>query len=202
MVDKIRNQKSHDNHQQIYKPNIDHDRRGCGNLYDGTKEEKNGGGGTEAPGNQADLESGPQYSRHLALGVSEMHCSTCTNDVSRILKRVSGVDTSNVKVSFIISRAELSYDPAIIQNVKEQIYRAVLKRFSRLEIVILVDYEAGDNELNRIMKVRILSQNSRAEFIRKNLVGTAGVESILIIDSNRIELAFDPDVNGIHDILS
>ena len=194
-------------HDHDHNHDHDHDHENCQGHHqadrtkpaDGLFAMKEGSVETLRP---SDLEAGPRYSRHLALGVSGMHCSTCADDVSKILQNIAGVDKNEVKVSFVMSRAELTFDPAIIQDVDTDIRGKVLKRFPRLDIVVLVNSKVEDNELDGIMRVRIRSQNSDAEHLCRIATEISGVISVSSVDAKQIELAYDPDRIGIRNILS
>jgi cation transport ATPase len=157
---------------------------------------------TDPPAGEADLEEGSQYTRHLALGVSGMHCSTCADDIAKILQKISGVDSQLVKVSFIMSRAELDYDPKVVQDVDLEIRRKVLRGFPRLDIMVLADSKIEEDDLDGIMKARVGTRSGRAETLRCKLEGVAGVRSAVSVNSQEVDFLYDPDVVGIRDILS
>lgn len=131
-----------------------------------------------------------------------MHCSSCADDIAKILGSILGVDRDAVKVSFIMSRAELKYDPTIIRDSDKDIRARVLKRFPRLDIVVLSNSEVDEEELNGIMKVRIQSESKGSEALRGIALGLSGVVSAVSIGGVEIELAYDPDNTGIRNILA
>lgn len=147
-----------------------------------------------------DVEAGPRFTRHLALGISGMHCSTCADDVCKILKNIPGVDRNEVKVSFVMSRAELKFDPSIVQDVDKDIRGRVLKRF-RLDVVVLANSKVEDNEMDGIMRVRIRSMGEEAELLQHRAVDIGGVVSASLVNQKEIELSYDPDRIGIRTIL-
>jgi heavy metal translocating P-type ATPase len=150
----------------------------------------------------ADIEAGPRYDRHLALGVSGMHCSTCADDIAKILKNIRGVDALEVKVSFVMSRAEVKFDSKVIQDVDRDIRGRILKRFPRLDIVVLANSKVDEDELEGILKVRVRSPSDNAETLSEIATGINGVASVNKIDLKEIELSYDPDSIGIRNILA
>ncbi|MDR0440308.1 MAG: heavy-metal-associated domain-containing protein [Candidatus Accumulibacter sp.] len=49
----------------------------------------------------------------LVVGIAGMHCQGCVNNVTRVLRALPGV--SGVKVSLEEARAEIAYDPLLVQ---------------------------------------------------------------------------------------
>ena len=60
--------------------------------------------------------------KQLIIPVTGMHCANCANTVSRNLKRMPGV--TDASVSYASERAQVSYDPALVQP--EQMIRTLV----------------------------------------------------------------------------
>jgi copper chaperone len=52
----------------------------------------------------------------LVVGIAGMHCQGCVNNVTGVLRALPGV--SGVKVSLEEARAEIAYDPRLVQPVR------------------------------------------------------------------------------------
>jgi heavy metal translocating P-type ATPase len=131
-----------------------------------------------------------------------MHCSTCADDIAKILKNIPGVDALEAKVSFVMSRAEVKFDSKVVQDVDRDIRGRILKRFPRLDIVVLANSKVDEDELEGILKVRVRSSNDNAETLREIAAEINGVASVSKIDLKEIELSYDPDSIGIRNILA
>ena len=142
-----------------------------------------------------DVEVGGVYSRRLTLGVAGMHCSTCADDVAAIVGAVQGVDRDAVMVSFVLSRAEVRYDPRV-EGVERGVAEKVLRRFPRLEVVVLGDVEEGEEE--RGVRARVAGGSVKA--VREVLAGVNSVE-LCTEQEAAVEFAYNPDRIGIRRIL-
>ncbi|KAA8893083.1 E1-E2 ATPase-domain-containing protein [Sphaerosporella brunnea] len=131
-----------------------------------------------------------------------MHCSTCADDIAKILKNIPGVESHEVKVSFVMSRAEVKFNSETVKDVEKDIRARVLKRFPRLDIVVLANSKVDEDELDGILKVRVHSPSENAASLREIAAGINGVASASTITLKEIELSYDPDSIGIRNILA
>ncbi|TGZ80878.1 heavy metal translocatin [Ascodesmis nigricans] len=129
-----------------------------------------------------------------------MHCTSCAEEVAGILRQIPGVEVRSVQVSFVLSRAELAYEPEIVTDVDTAIVAKVLKRFPRLDVVVLINTDVGD-EMSGIMRVRISATEGSAQGLMDALVEVPGVMSVTPCTAKEVEVAYDPDRIGIRTIL-
>lgn len=134
---------------------------------------------------EADIEA-TAAREHVLLGVSGMTCTGCSTKVSNVLNNIAGL--SSVKVTFVTSRTEFSFDPAItnLQQVVQRIEKETGFKCSR----IISDYQSLDLMIDPNL------EEDAYYYLQSS------VESIEKLDKGYYRVIYDPASIGSRALLS
>ncbi|KAM3827609.1 copper-transporting ATPase 1 isoform 2-T2 [Vipera latastei] len=128
------------------------------------------------------------------IQITGMTCASCVANIERNLKREDGI--CSVLVALMAGKAEVRYDPSIIQppTVAERI------RELGFGALVLEDYDEGDGILELV--VRGMTCASCVHKIESTLMKTKGVlYSSVALATNKAHIKYDPEIVGPRDII-
>ncbi|KAM6426907.1 copper-transporting ATPase 1 isoform 1-T2 [Liasis olivaceus] len=128
------------------------------------------------------------------IQITGMTCASCVANIERNLKREDGI--CSVLVALMAGKAEVRYDPSIIQppTVAEMI------RELGFGATVLENYDEGDGILELV--VRGMTCASCVHKIESTLMKTKGVlYSSVALATNKAHIKYDPEIIGPRDII-
>ncbi|EEH47278.1 cation-transporting P-type ATPase PCA1 [Paracoccidioides brasiliensis Pb18] len=142
---------------------------------------------------QSDVEMGNVDRLHaLSLGVVGMTCGGCESKLRNTLNSYPGI--SEVRTSFILNRADMTYDPSRVSDPAEIISR--VKKVTGFTCTILRTGLAGDAVVGERVHIKNLSLKGRDVVQQMD-----GVSHISLLRDATYEVFYNPQTVGIRDIL-
>ncbi|KAI9781833.1 MAG: hypothetical protein M1839_005625 [Geoglossum umbratile] len=143
---------------------------------------------------RTDIEKGGSSLKYtLSFGVVGMTCTGCESKLHNILRSQSGV--SEVRTSFILNRADLVYDAAVISDPTE-IARQV-KKLTGFTCTILKTGLANANEDGESFHIKNLGSQGKSV-----VEEMGGVNRVVAIGNGIHEIFYTAERIGVRDILS
>ncbi|KAJ6663181.1 hypothetical protein lerEdw1_010317 [Lerista edwardsae] len=128
------------------------------------------------------------------IQVTGMTCASCVANIERNLRREDGI--YSVLVALMAGKAEVRYDPSIIQPVAV----AELIRELGFGATVLENYGEGDGVLELV--VRGMTCASCVHKIESTLMKTKGVlYSSVALATNKAHIKYDPEIIGPRDVI-
>lgn len=139
-----------------------------------------------------DVEGAPEGNKYsVVLGVVGMTCTGCESKMHDILESYPGI--SDVKTSFILSRAELVYDPATIPDVSE--FTSYLRKRTGFVCTVLRTSLANAVDGENFI---LIDLDPKAE---ARIQALQGVNAVVPVGKNSHQVFYEPRIIGIRDIL-
>merc|ERR1719411_43508 len=126
-----------------------------------------------------------------------MTCASCVATIETHVKKVPGI--KSVLVALMAGKAEVLYDPGIIQPVKIAAEIAKLGFPSS----VLEENASGDGEGEVMISIKGMTCSSCVFSIEKNLLALESVTEVSVaLATERGKVKFDSSKTGVRDILS
>ncbi|XP_054851978.1 copper-transporting ATPase 1 [Eublepharis macularius] len=128
------------------------------------------------------------------IQVTGMTCASCVANIERNLKRENGIHS--VLVALMAGKAEVRYDPSIIQpSVVAELIREL-----GFGATVLENYDEGDGILELV--VRGMTCASCVHKIESTLMKMKGILYVSVaLATNKAHIKYDPEIVGPRDIL-